>query len=311
MKIKILFAGLGGVGGFYGGLISRLCENNPDIDVYFLARGEHLQKIKENGLKVITEDGTFITRPTLATDDASEIGPMNYIIISTKSYDLGSTIEQLKPCISNQTILLPLLNGADITPRIRKILPENEIWHGNVYIVGRLIEPGVVESSGHIHNLYFGHEKVHSEQLEWMEKLMIDAGIKATLSKDIRKAIWRKFFFISSTATLTSYYNCGFSDLANHGEKRELFVIILEELLKVATAEKIEFDEDMIDSALKHCERLPKGSTSSMNSDFMAGRKTELETLTGIVIQMAVKHHIPVPTYQKIYDILKTRLKQK
>ncbi|MEA4981861.1 MAG: 2-dehydropantoate 2-reductase N-terminal domain-containing protein, partial [Paludibacter sp.] len=67
-KTKIAFVGLGGVGGYYGGLVSRYAENHPEIEVSFLARGKHLEAIKQNGLKVSDENQSFTTRPAIATD---------------------------------------------------------------------------------------------------------------------------------------------------------------------------------------------------------------------------------------------------
>ena len=59
MKTKIVIVGLGGVGGYYGGLLARKYADNPDIEIFFIARGEHLNKVQKDGLTVITETETF------------------------------------------------------------------------------------------------------------------------------------------------------------------------------------------------------------------------------------------------------------
>lgn len=304
MKTKIVIVGLGGVGGYYGGLLAKQYENDENIEIFFVARGEHLKKVRENGLTLITETETFTVHPTLATDNILEIGKADYIILTTKSYDLDESIKQLMPCISDKTVILPLLNGIDISTRIRKLLPGNEVWNGCVYIVGRLNEPGVVESSGGIHDLFFGLEKVSNARLLFMEKMLKDAGIKATLSENISMIIWRKFMFISTTASLTSYYNVGFRDVLTTDERKSTTIQFMNELLKVANAEGIHFDFDIIDTTIRHIERLPMNTTSSMHTDFKANKKTELQTLTGIVIDLAKKHKIEVPTYEMVYNQL-------
>jgi len=63
MKTKIVIVGLGGVGGYYGGLLAKQYAGNPEIEIYFVARGAHLQKVKENGLTVITETETICCPP--------------------------------------------------------------------------------------------------------------------------------------------------------------------------------------------------------------------------------------------------------
>ncbi len=305
MKTKIAVVGIGGVGGYYGGLLAKKYFENPEFEIYFIARGEHLKKIKENGLKVITENDSFIAHPTLATDNASEIGVVDYVILCTKSYDLNLSIDQIKPCIGVSTVVLPLLNGMDISARIRELLPSNEVWDGCVYIVGRLNEPGVVESSGGLHDLFFGYQNLKSDRLSAFEKCLKDAGIKATLSENIRAVIWRKFIFISTTASLTSYFNVGFRDLLADESLRPFTLKFMNEVAAVAGAEGVHFEHDIIETTVRHIERLPFGTTSSMHTDFKAGRNTELSSLTGIVIETARKYGIPTPTYEKVYAALK------
>lgn len=97
MLTKIAIIGLGGVGGYYGGLLSRFSENNPGLlEVTFIVRGSHLEKINEQGLKVITETGTFTTHPYRATAIAEEAGVMDYVILATKSYDLDAVASTLR-----------------------------------------------------------------------------------------------------------------------------------------------------------------------------------------------------------------------
>ena len=309
MKLKIVIVGLGGVGGYYGGLLARYYDGDPTVEIYFVARGEHLKKVQQNGLTVITETGTFVVRPTLATDTVTEIGIADYVILTTKSYDLEATVKQIKPCIGANTVILPLLNGADISSRIRVLLPGIEIWNGCAYIVARLNEPGVIESSGNLHRLDFGYENKISDRLTGFEKLLKAAGIDATFHENIKSVILKKFFFISSTASLTSYYDVSFGALLTDPERKNTLISILEEILLVANAEGAEINHDVIDKTIHQLEKLPFETTSSMHSDFRAGRNTEIQTLTGIVIELGKKHGIPTPTYEKVYDKLSKQMK--
>jgi 2-dehydropantoate 2-reductase len=203
-----------------------------------------------------------------------------------------------------------LLNGADISSRIRVLLPGIEVWNGCVYIVARLNEPGVVESSGNVHSLFFGFENKTTDRLLYMEKVMKDAGIEATFSDKIRSVIWKKFFFISSTATLTSYFDVSFGALLSDDLSKTTLVNLLEELLLVANAEGAEINRNVIDKTIHQLENLPVETTSSMHSDFKAGRNAELQTLTGIVIELGKKHNIPTPVYEMVYKELYSRMKK-
>jgi 2-dehydropantoate 2-reductase len=306
-KKRIAIAGIGGVGGYYGGLLARLAEKRTDIEVVFISRNANLKKIQEAGLKVIAESETFITHPAITTDNASETGEVDYILLATKSYDLAETAEQIRPMVGKNTIILPLLNGIDNTSRLRAIFPDNEIWYGCAYIVARLNEPGVVESSGGVHYFHYGHEKKTSPELLFFEQVLLEAGIEASRKEEIIKAIWRKFFYISPTATLTSFLNTGFRDLVWDDDKKPVYVAMMQELLAISKAEGVELYENIIDDMLKYGGSLPAGTTSSMNTDFLSGRKTELETLTGSVVALGHKHGIPVPEYERAYECLKSR----
>lgn len=310
MKTKIVIVGLGGVGGYYGGLLAKKYANDPGIEICFVARGEHLKKVQQNGLTVITESETFVIRPTLATDNIQEIGIADYVIMTTKSYDLDATIAQIRPCVGTNTVILPLLNGIDISSRIRALLPGTEVWEGCVYIVARLNEPGVVESSGNVHRLSFGYENKTNERLLSFESLLQDAGIKATFHKDILSAIWTKFFFISSTATLTSYFDVSFGALLTDDNRKATLVNLLEELLLIAHSEGVKIDHSVINKIIKQLEDLPFETTSSMHSDFQAGRNTELKTLTGVVLELGKKNGIATPVYDKVYSELSSRMRK-
>lgn len=299
--VKISFVGIGGVGGYYGGLLSHYAESHPEISVSFVARGANLIAIRENGLKVTDEHQSFVTKPAIATDNVEDIGVVDYIVLTTKSYDLDATMLQIKPMVGKHTVILPLLNGIDNTSRLRNFFSENEVWYGCVYIITRLTAPGVIEDTGNVHFMHFGHEKKTSDQLVYIEKLFKDAGIEVTLKEDAIKAIWRKFFFISTTAALSTYLNSDFQSLVWDEDKKPMYLAIMNELFAISKAEGIGLHDGIIDEMMKYGGSLPAGSTSSMNSDYIAGKHTEVETLVGVVVKLGQKHNIPTPVYSEIY----------
>ena len=304
---KIVIVGLGGVGGYFGGLLAKHYAADPEIEVYFVARGEHLKRVQENGLKLITENETMVIRPTLVTDDVSEIGVADYILLTTKSYDIDTTIAQIKPAVGKDTVILPLLNGIDNSDRIRALLPETEVWDGCCYIVAKIIEAGVVENVGGIHRIVFGYLNRVSDRLLAFEKMLADAGIEIRFYENIFTEIWKKFFFISTSASLTSYFDVSYNEVLTNDSRRQTLIEVSKELLAVARAEGAEIDESEIDRLIKQFEKLPIGSTTSMHRDFIAGKSTEVHSLTGIVVKLGKKHGIETPVYQKVYETLSSR----
>ena len=293
------------MGGYFGGMLAKHYAADPDVEIYFVARGEHLKRVKENGLRLITENGTFQIFPKLAKDNVDEIGTADYIIMTPKSYDLDSTVEQIKPMIGTNTVILPLLNGIDNSERIRNLLPETEVWDGCCYIVAKIKEPGVVENAGNIHRLVFGYQNQSNERLLDFEKLLTNAGIEARFYENILTEIWKKFFFISTSASLTSYFDVSYGEILTNQERRQTLVDISTELINVANAEGIDLENSEIDKLIHQFEKLPVGTTTSMHRDFQAGKNTEVDTLTGIVLKLGRKHGISTPTYEKVYSKLK------
>jgi len=309
MKIKIAIVGLGGVGGYYGGMLAKKYADHPDIDIYFVARGAHLKKVQEDGLTLITEDGTFQVYPTLATDNVAEIGAVDYIILTPKSYDLESTVNQIKPLVGFHTVIVPLLNGIDNSDTIRALLPGTKVWQGCCYIVARLNEPGVVESSGGLHRFNFGYEyKQNNDRLVSFEILLKAAGIDAYFHEKIMHVIWTKFFFISATASLTSYFDVSFGALLTDEVRKATLIGLLEELLLISNAEGAEIERTVIDKVIHQLEKLPFETTASMHSDFKAGKNTEVQGLTGSVVELGKRHGISTPIYEKVYAELKSRM---
>jgi 2-dehydropantoate 2-reductase len=305
-KTRILIAGIGGVGGYFGGLLAKHFYENNEIEIIFFARGKHLLEIQKNGLKVTKGDNDFFAIPKLATDNPKEIGIVDFIIICTKSYDIETTIEQLKVCLNKDTIILPLQNGVDSKERIRNILPNNIVLDGCVYIVSRLTDFGKIENFGNIETLYFGMENLENEKLNFLETIFKQADINATLSKNISSIIWEKFIFISPTATATTYYDSSIGELITDSNKLEIIVQLIEEVKQIAKVKNINVSDDITNLTLKKLKNLPFETTSSMHTDFKNNKtNTELKSLTEYIVTEGKKHKIKTMTFEKLLTELK------
>ena len=308
IKTKIIIAGIGGVGGYFGGLLANHFYDNENVEISFVARGEHLKEIQKNGLKVIKGENEFIAKPHIATDNTNEIGFVDFIIIATKSFDLETIIQQLQPCINQDTIVLPLLNGVDSKERINKILPNNIVLDGCAYIVSRLKQFGVIENSGNIQTLYFGLDNIENDKLVMLENLFKAANIEASFSRNISTVIWEKFIFISPTATATSYFDKSIGEVLSDEEQHETIMELIEEVKQIAKAKQIIVSEDITEKTLKKLKALPFETTSSMHTDFKNKKlNNELASLTGYVLREGMKYNLETPIYNKTYAELKKK----
>ncbi len=306
MAMRIAFSGIGGVGGYYGAMLAAYAEKHKDLKVYFIARGSNLEAIREKGLHLQTPGEQLTVHPAKITDEPKELEVVDYLFCTTKSYDLEQNIQQLRPLIGPHTVLIPLLNGADITARIRNLLPGQAVWYGCVYIGVRLTAPGIVTQFTERERLWFGDPDGDRQRQLQLLQILQQANINAENPEDILTRVWRKFFLISLSATITSYYRQSLGEvLANH---RNDYYRLGEELMGIAKAKGIVLPENMVEQVINDQLKMPYDATTSMHTDFQNGKPTELETLTGYVVKSGKALHLPVENYEKMYLELKQRI---
>ncbi|MFL5773204.1 MAG: ketopantoate reductase family protein [Flavisolibacter sp.] len=302
MKIGIL--GIGGVGGYVGGRLAEKYAGSADIRIIFLARNENKKRIRESGLKLVSASGEKVVRPCLVSDDPDESGMIDLLVCTVKTYDLTEAIRHYKSCIGSHTIILPLENGVDAAEKIRKVLPDARIWKGCVYVNARLVEPGVVNQIGTNLSVFFGSSQATDEELRSVETIFRNAGIETKVPGNILQTTWEKFVFISSIATITSYLDVTIGELISSEKNKMLLEALLEEAKSVAHAKGIVLADNLTENLLKRAHSLPYEATSSMHTDFRNNKKTEIDSLTGYIIREAKSYHLPVPTYEMMYEVL-------
>lgn len=305
--IKIIVAGIGGVGGYFGGLLARRYAEDETVKITFIARGSHLEHICTYGLKVVKGAATFTANPDFATADARTAGPADYILLCTKTYDLEALVRQLAPCITPDTVIVPLQNGVEAPDKIRSLFPQSKTAEACTYIVSHVKETGVIENTGTTELLFFGLQGVEDQRLTVLEQLLCSAGIPARLCTDIHRVVWEKFLFLSPAATATSYFDCSTGVLLQlHAET---IAQLIKEAIGVANANGIPVDAVVFDTTMRQLRSLPYDTTTSMQRDFRSGApKTELEALTGYMIKLGKKCGVPTPVYDKLYEELKHRI---
>lgn len=306
-KTKIAILGLGAVGGYLGAYLASKYKDSKTIEIHFITREKTKNIIIKKGLKLITPQNEFISFPNSVITNTDPGGPIDFLICAVKSYDLEASLLPLKNAITNKTVVLPLLNGVDAREQISRILPEPEVWDGCVYIISRLIEPGVIKESGNIHSFYFGSASTSVEKLKRFEKILKDAGIDGRYSENIQQTIWEKFIFISVVASLTTYFNKAIGPILENQEYRKRANKLLAEIVEVANAKKIQLPSDIIEKTIATMERMPYETTSSMHTDHQKGGITEYRSLTEYIVNEGNKLNVETPEYKIVLEGIKSR----
>src|SRR5260370_23978128 len=137
--MRIAVIGTGGIGGPYGASFAK-----AGADVTFVARGAHLAAMRENGLKIEGDRGETLVRPAQATDDIAGIGPVDYVLLCVKLWDVESAGEQIRPIVGPGTAVVPLQNGVDSAERLVPILGREAVMGGSAFVTRSLVAPGGV-----------------------------------------------------------------------------------------------------------------------------------------------------------------------
>jgi len=303
-KYKIAILGIGGVGGYIGAKLAYKYSGAEDVEVIFIARGENERVIKSNGLKLITAKTEQTAYPFIVTHDTNNLGFIDLIICCVKNYDLEASVKSIEPCVNDKTIILPLLNGVDAQEKIKKLIPHAEVIGGCIYLVSRLIAPGVIKESSTINQIYLGSDLVPGQIMEQIDMILNKAGLNAYLINNIESVIWEKYFFISTIGTLTSYLDLTIGQIMPDQNHKKLLVQLMQELKLIAKAKKISLQENIIEKTLAKLAAMPYDATSSMHTDFKKGNRTELESLTGHVIQLGKDLNIATACYEQMFNAL-------
>lgn len=302
--IRVAIVGIGGVGGYFGGKLAAYYASRDDVEVVFIARGEHLKKIRENGLQQITQEGTFTVHPDIALDDPSGAGIFDIVLVCVKRYSLQSAAEMIRENIGSGSVVISLLNGVDNVDPLALAFPRARVLNGCVYIGAFVEQPGVVRQVGGSCQLFFGSEDGDVKGLKEIESVLKSAGIKAELSADIRKVVWEKYLFVSPLATATTYLKEPIGAFVEKTEKRTFLEGLMREVAAIGNAMGIPISADMIEEALDKNSLFPYDTKTSMQLDFEKARQTEIELFTGYVVRRGKELGIDTPLHGKAYAAL-------
>ena len=289
--MRVAVVGLGGVGGYIAAMLAK-----SGVDVSGFARGTHLKKIQQNGLKVIEDERSW--RVDIDAKELEEAeGYFDIVLFCVKSYDLEDVCTQILNHTDSDTIMISFSNGVSNAQKLTK-LSDAVVLEGVVYILSHIEEAGVIRKKGKVFAAVFGGDDKAADTLK---EIFDQANLRTKIPKDIKTALWKKYIFISAFATLTSYYDKSIGYVYEH--HRDEAYEVLKEIVDVAHAKGIEISEE-IDKSLDVASKVPYESSTSMHLDFQKGKRAEIETLSGYVVQEAQKYNIQVPLMYKMYDKL-------
>ena len=302
--MKIAVMGAGSVGGYFGGALAR-----SGNDVTLIARGPHLEQILQNGLRMDTGRGDFLLAcpsEITATRDPESVGHADLILLTVKTYHNSQAVAAMRPMVGPGTSILCLQNGMDSYQAVADSYGKDKVLPGAAYIEASVPSPGLVKQTGNVVRIVFGElDGVESTRSRQILTALLDAGIAAESSPDIRASLWTKFLFIATMAGVTSTSRRTMAQLMPQPEWRRVVEGCLREIEAVGHASGVNLAEDIVGGTMRYIDAELADLSASMHADIMAGRPLELEALTGAVVRAGQSVGIATPINDLIYAMLK------
>jgi 2-dehydropantoate 2-reductase len=291
MNIAIL--GAGGVGGYFGGILARAGHR-----VVLLARGAHLEAVRERGLEVRTPEGGF-TMAVEAAGDPEELREIELAVLAVKGYSLAEIAPAARLLAERGAMVLPLLNGVEAADKlIAAGVPGDRVLGGLTEISAVRVGPGIVERRSLFQRIVLGERTGGvSERAERIAAAIRETGAEARVSADITADLWRKFAFISTMAAA-----CGLAR-SSIGPVREapLGILMIEralrEVIAVAQASGVALPAEVEAEILGFFHSLPGIMKPSFLLDLESGGPTELDDLSGAVSRLGRLAGVETPVH--------------
>jgi 2-dehydropantoate 2-reductase len=297
--MKTAIIGTGGVGGYFGGKLVR-----AGYDVTFLARGEHLQAIQQNGLTIKSIKGDFKVASVKATDKIKTIGSVNLIIVALKAWQIKEITKELTEIAHKDTIILPLQNGVSTADELKEQLQQENIIGGLCRIISKIESPGVINHSGIEPVIVFGElDNTETDRIRMVKAVFDHAGITARISEDITADLWKKFIPICVSGLL-AVAGTTYGELRELKETRQLMIQVLDEIFQLSQKIGIQIESDFVNKAVAFIDSFPYDSTSSLTRDVWDGKPSEIEYQNGTVVKLAEKYEVETPVNRFIYHCI-------
>jgi len=315
--MRIVIAGAGAIGGYIG---ARLAKAGADVVLH--ARGPHLRAMQDRGLRVISPDGDFEVKPTVAADFAA-IGRADVVFLGVKAHSLTTLAPTLPPLLGPSTVVVSTQNGipwwyfqgiggeleglrlerVDPGGVIADTIEPRRVVGSLAYFATDIVEPGVIRHTEG-NRISFGEpDGSKSERARAIAEALIAAGFRCPVTPRFRHEIWVKLLGNVAFNPVSALTGATLEELARHPEVSRLVRELMAETEAVAGKLGIELPIS-IDQRMAGAEKVGAHKTS-MLQDLEAGRPMELEAVVGAVVELGDRLGVPMPSTRAVYACAK------
>ena len=308
MKLhNIAIVGVGGVGGYFGGKLCRLRQADPPANVSLVARGEHLEAIKSSGLMLSTEsDGELVCEPDLVTDDFSQLPDLDLCLVCVKQFDLTAALSKVNFAIGDATVILPLLNGVDISVRVRGVIDRGIVLPACVYVGTHIERPGRVVQRGGACRILMGPDPRRPDFApHQLLELFHSVGIKSDWTLNIESEIWSKYIFICAFGLVSAASGKTLGEICEAEALQRDVATIIHEAVELAVAAGMSLPPGTAERSLAKASGFPYGAKTSFQRDFERNdRCDERDLFVGTMVRLADEFGVSIPRTREVAEVL-------
>ena len=298
--MRIVVMGSGGTGGYFGAKLARAGE-----DVTFVARGAHLEAIRERGLAVRSAvEGEWSARAP-AVESLDSLPPADLVLFCVKSFDTETAAAAIRPVVGPETAVLSIQNGVANEAALARLLGPGHVLGGVAQVFAVIAEPGVIahRAAGRI---AFGEmDDRPTPRARAILAAFGRAGIPAEIAPNIVRALWEKYVFLAAHAGMTALLRCPAGVIRALPAPRLMYRRLLEEMGALARAEGVAIGPEVVDAMMAQIDGLAPGVFSSLHHDLVQGKRLELEALHGHAVRLGQRLGVPTPTLAAVYAALR------
>jgi 2-dehydropantoate 2-reductase len=300
MDMRVLVVGAGAIGGYFGG---RLLENG--VDVTFLVREGRRKQLEEHGLVIESVNGNASFKPkTIVTGENAD--HFDVVILSTKAYHLDGAIQDIRPYVTEDTVIMPLLNGISHIQTLIDVFGEENVIGGLCSIESTLNKEGKVLQTSPLNSLVFGElSGARSERILKIEGMFNGTKVTYKLSDNVNRDLWHKYLFITTMSGITTLMRSPIGPIREEKYGYETLKCLMKEIISVMNLVHAPIAENIEEIQLKQIDGLGYTMKTSMQRDMEKLLPVEADHLQGYLLGIAQKEGLNVPVLRAAYGNLK------
>ena len=310
--MNILVIGAGSVG---IGLATSALSQDANLSIY--ARGKTADAIRKNGIKRtgLFAHYSFAPDEFEVYEDYDEIpkNAYNYVFITSKTTandDISKKLNENREILKKNARIIIFQNGFGNDEPYLRYFSKKEVFSARVITGFTRPERHISEVTVYTEPILIGSlQGENPSELQEIANMITASGIKCELTDEVDKYLWAKMLYNCSLNPLGAILDVNYGKLTENEYTIELMNKIIDEIFNVIKASGYStlWDSPEEYKDIFYSKLVPDtyNHYSSTHQDIQRKIKTEIDSLTGKVIDLGEKNNIDVTTNKIIYNLIK------